>query len=143
MIALLDVNVLVAIAWPTHVHHADARAWFLDAADDGWATTPVTEHGFVRISVNPAAVGEPISPREAATILKGITSAGRHEFWPDAVSAQETSELLGERLATHRQITDGHLLTLAARNHGTLATLDRGVAELAGRNTQLVTLLTP
>ena len=31
--ALLDVNVLIALAWPNHVHHAAARAWFEDRRD--------------------------------------------------------------------------------------------------------------
>ena len=30
MTALLDVDVLVALAWPNHVHHDPARAWFKD-----------------------------------------------------------------------------------------------------------------
>ena len=28
MIALPDVNVLIALAWPNHVHHDAARSWF-------------------------------------------------------------------------------------------------------------------
>ena len=29
---LLDVNVLVALAWDSHVHHVAARRWFLAEA---------------------------------------------------------------------------------------------------------------
>jgi predicted nucleic acid-binding protein len=28
VISLLDVNVLVAFAWPNHVHHSAAQHWF-------------------------------------------------------------------------------------------------------------------
>jgi predicted nucleic acid-binding protein len=28
MVHLLDVNLLIALAWPNHVHHTSARAWF-------------------------------------------------------------------------------------------------------------------
>jgi predicted nucleic acid-binding protein len=28
MSSLLDVNVLLALAWPNHVHHAASRTWF-------------------------------------------------------------------------------------------------------------------
>ena len=28
MIALPDVNTLIALAWPNHVHHDAARSWF-------------------------------------------------------------------------------------------------------------------
>ena len=27
MVYLLDVNVLIALAWPNHVHHAAAHTW--------------------------------------------------------------------------------------------------------------------
>ena len=28
MVSLVDVNVLVALAWPNHVHHGATRSWF-------------------------------------------------------------------------------------------------------------------
>jgi predicted nucleic acid-binding protein len=33
MITLLDVNVLIALAWPNHVHHGIARNWFRKQRD--------------------------------------------------------------------------------------------------------------
>ena len=47
MIALLDVNVLVALAWLNHVHHRAARVWFRSQRDLGWATCPTTQNGFI------------------------------------------------------------------------------------------------
>ena len=61
MIALPDVNVLIALAWPNHVHHhpaRPARSWFAANRSTGWATCPLTEAGFVRISCNRSAVKE-------------------------------------------------------------------------------------
>ncbi|MGH9896422.1 MAG: type II toxin-antitoxin system VapC family toxin, partial [bacterium] len=52
MIGLLDFNVLVALAWPNHVHHQAAVKWFLTNQSGGWATSPLTESGFVRVSSN-------------------------------------------------------------------------------------------
>lgn len=58
---LLDVNALVALAWDSHIHHARMRAWFATNSPAGWATCPVTESGFVRVSSNskvlPSAIG--------------------------------------------------------------------------------------
>lgn len=51
--ALLDVNALVALAWDSHIHHARIREWFTANATLGWATCPLTEAGFVRVSTNP------------------------------------------------------------------------------------------
>jgi hypothetical protein len=57
---LLDTNLLIALAWPQHIHHAQAHAWFGKTGHQAWATCPITQLGFVRISSNakiiPAAV---------------------------------------------------------------------------------------
>lgn len=36
-VALLDVNVLLALAWPNHQHHVAAHRWFHDDGRRGWA----------------------------------------------------------------------------------------------------------
>jgi predicted nucleic acid-binding protein len=41
-IALLDVNVLVALFDPDHVHHDLAHGWFADDGAAGWATATAT-----------------------------------------------------------------------------------------------------
>lgn len=129
---LLDVNVLVALAWPTHVHHGAARRWFAANQAAGWATTPATEFGFVRVSSNPAAVGEALTPGEALIVLEQIRARPGHHSWADDVSPTDGRYVDPLRLVGHRQVTDAHLLALARRHAGRLATLDRAVAELAG-----------
>ena len=59
--ALLDVNALVALAWDSHVHHVAIRSWFAARAADGWATCPITESGFVRVSSNPKVLPNAIA----------------------------------------------------------------------------------
>lgn len=56
-IDLADVNVLLALIDPVHVHHEGASQWFVDASARGWATCPLTENGFVRILSNPSYPG--------------------------------------------------------------------------------------
>jgi predicted nucleic acid-binding protein len=46
MVSLLDVNLLVALAWPNHVHHQVALSWFQKNQASGWATCPVTQSGY-------------------------------------------------------------------------------------------------
>ncbi len=55
-----------------------------------------------------------------------------HVFWSDDVSPADVDARAFARLVGHRQVTDAHLLTLARRRGGTLATLDRGILDLAG-----------
>lgn len=130
MIALLDVNVLVALAWPNHVHHEAAHRWFAGRHKrDGWATCSLTEGGFVRVSSNPA-LPQARSPREALELLRRMVAIPGHHFWSDDVSLARDEVGLADRIVGHRQVTDAHLLRLAIRREGRLATFDRGVAEL-------------
>ena len=50
---LLDINVLLALTWPSHVFHPQAQEWFARNRAAGFRTCPLTEIGFVRISSNP------------------------------------------------------------------------------------------
>ena len=131
MIRLLDVNVLVALAWPNHIHHARAHAWFGDIRDEGWATCPITESGFVRVSSNVHVIPDARTPSEAMALLGEIRRLPGHTFWVDDVSPADTEAGPFARVVGHRQVPDAHLLTLAIRNGGSLATFDRRLAELA------------
>ncbi|MGI9039446.1 MAG: TA system VapC family ribonuclease toxin [Gemmatimonadota bacterium] len=141
-IHLLDVNVLVALAWPNHIHHARAHAWF--AGLDAWATCPLTQSGFVRVSSNRKAVPDARKPAEAIELLREMIQLDGHRFWEDRVSIAEPRHPAFGRVVTYRQVTDAHLLALATAHHGCLATFDRGVRELAPpetRNGSLVFLV--
>ena len=129
-VALLDVNLLVALAWPNHVHHRAAHDWFAKAHESGWATCPVTESGFVRVSSNPRATPEAKRPAEALHLLRALREVPGHVFWYDEVSLATDSRVRIDRLAGHRQVTDQHLLCVALSHDGRLATFDRGVLDL-------------
>ncbi|HKC25464.1 MAG TPA: VapC toxin family PIN domain ribonuclease, partial [Thermoanaerobaculia bacterium] len=45
MIALLDVNLLIALFDAAHVHHTPAQAWLARNRSLGWATCPITQNG--------------------------------------------------------------------------------------------------
>lgn len=129
-VALLDVNVLIALAWPNHAHHAAAGRWLRDHETAGWATCPVTEIGFVRISSNPRALPYACPPAEAVAILQGMRTLDTHRFWPDDVTICDPTLMDAGRLAVHSQVTDAHLLALAKRHGGCLASFDRRLAKL-------------
>lgn len=126
------MNVLVALAWPNHVHHARALQWFRRTSGDGWATCPVTEAGFVRVSSNVRAIPDARSPAQAIDLLRRMRALPGHVFWSDDVSPVAEDAPAFGRLVGYRQVTDAHLLTLSRKRGGTLATLDRGILELAG-----------
>ena len=136
--ALLDVNALVALAWDSHVHHVAARGWFAANADDGWATCPMSESGFVRVSANRRVLPHAISVDAGRHVLRAMRAAGRHRFLSNDVSLVD-DDLPG--VAHHRDLSDALLLTVARRHGLRLVTFDRGICALAGGAD--VELLTP
>jgi uncharacterized protein len=134
--ALLDVNALVALAWDSHVHHVRMREWFATHGAAGWATCPVSESGFVRVSSNPRVLPSPIGVAAARAVLVALRGAGVHRFLADDVSL--TDDDIPD-IAGYRQVTDAHLLTLARRRCVQLVTFDAGLARLAqGRDVELL-----
>lgn len=53
-----------------------------------------------------------------------------HTFWPDDIAASDETNEPFARAVGHRQVTDAHLLSLAIRQGGRLATFDGGVRDL-------------
>ena len=133
--ALLDVNALVALAWDSHVHHAAMRAWFDANAERGWATCPVTESGFVRVSSNPKVLPSPIGVGAAREVLAVLRAVDGHRFVADDVSLADA-----DVPAFHgsRQVTDVHLLMLARRHRLRLVTFDAGLGKLGGEDVELL-----
>jgi hypothetical protein len=139
---LLDTNVLIALAWPNHVHYRESQAWFENKGAAGFRTCPITQTGFVRISSNLAFTRLAVTPGEALQLLDRITRLPGHDFWADDVSLAEAFAGMKPILTGHRQVTDAYLLRLAARHGGVLATLDRGVAALARDGTASLEIIT-
>ena len=142
MTSLLDVNTLVALAWPNHVHHAAAVTWFRSHSKRGWATSPITESGFVRVSSNRKVIPSASTVGDAIAVLDGLRQQPGHQFWADDVSIAACTEVDVSTLAGYRQVTDAHLLALAIRNDGTLVTFDKAIRSLAptAKRVQLLSL---
>lgn len=119
---LLDVNVLVALSVPTHHHHLPATEWF-DEADFEWATTPLTEAGYVRLMTNPRAVGFSVSASQAINGLRELREEPGFHFVSDDTSLGEPVIDLGPMVGT-KQVSDFHLVNLVAQNGMRLATFD-------------------
>ena len=125
-VALLDVNVLVALFDPNHVHHEPVHDWLSTNRRNGWASCPLTENGLVRVLSNSAYSGGHETAERIRQRLGMFCASGHHTFWPDQLSLRDERRfnLAG---VTHRQITDVYLLALATDKGGRLATLDRSI----------------
>jgi predicted nucleic acid-binding protein len=82
---LLDVNVLIALAWPNHIHHLAALDWFHGGGRRRFATCPATQAGFIPISSNTLALPDARSPQQTRKVLRRITALAGHSFWSDDV----------------------------------------------------------
>lgn len=114
------------------MHHTVAHRWFRANRNRGWATCPVIESGFVRVSSNRRAIPKACTPGEAIALLRRIRGLPGHVFWADNISPTDPHSTPFERVVGYRQVTDAHLLALAIRHGGRLVTFDRSLAELAG-----------
>jgi toxin-antitoxin system PIN domain toxin len=114
---LLDVNLLLACAWSRHADHARANRW-LDGTR-AFATAPITQMGFLRVSMS-TAYGASFD--DARTALDAILRMKSHRFLADATPASALPTL-----SSSRDVTDAHLVQLAASHGLKLATLDENL----------------
>lgn len=126
MRALLDVNVLIALLDGSHLHHGLVTDWLAGHIDEGWASSPITQNGCIRILSQP---GYP-NPVPAAEVAKRLAEAAQHPshtFWADSISLLQPGYLMWERILSSRHVTDAYLLALAVRQGGRFVTLDQGI----------------
>ncbi len=142
MIALLDVNVLIALFDSAHVHHLRAHEWLGDYRAEGWATCPITENACIRIISQPAYPGR-LAMADIASRLRAATAEPDYHFWPDSVSALDPKLFALDQVLSSKYLTDLYLIALAAANDGRLVTFDRKIphaAVLSARPENLVVL---
>ncbi|QLQ09136.1 MAG: PIN domain nuclease [Nocardioidaceae bacterium] len=123
---LLDVNVLFALTWDQHIHHAVAHEQFSKL--DTWQTCPATEAGLLRLLLTEQVVGRKVRGSEALGQLAAIRDVSGWGFLDDSASLAEpvidTRVLMGRR-----QVTDLQLVNLAATHDTKLATFDAGLRD--------------
>lgn len=127
---LLDVNVLVAMTWPTHRAHGKVQQWLAHHTRDKWATCPFTQTAFVRILSNPAFSPNALTAADALALLKSNLGHPAHQFWPDDIGLLDAIGRCQSRIVGHQQVTDAYLLGLAIHRKGKLVTLDSSVSAL-------------
>jgi len=133
MTFLLDVNVLLVLHAPLHPHYKLASRWFARRAVNNFATCPITQSGLFRLLTLGLPGLGPYDRSEARDALSRLVQRPGHIFWPDNLPWLECTKPLFDRLQGHRQTTDAYLLGLAIHKKCKLATADRGILHLAGK----------
>jgi len=119
-IDLPDVNVLAALHLSGHPHRLIAQEWFDQA--DSVATTPITQSGLLRMLLNPTLNAHP-DPASAKLALSALLAAPGVVVWPDDTRNLADTPFM-YALTGYGQVTDLHLLAIAASHSARLATLD-------------------
>lgn len=128
--ALFDVNLLIALLQPDHMHHDPAHKWWSENDASGWASCPLTENGFLRIVSQPR-YGNPMPVAAAIGRFREWIADTDHVFWPDDLSLADQRRFVSHRILGPNQLTDIYLLGLAVKNDGRLATFDRTIPTTA------------
>lgn len=138
---LLDVNALVALAWPNHQFHRAVLSRLERQPAPRWATCALTQLGFVRLSSNPAVVGVRRTPSQALDLLSELVGDSGHIYLESLPSLPESATHF-RRLLGHRQVTDAYLIAIAATHEAVLLTLDRRLAP-GGKADSTVEVIAP
>lgn len=126
MRALLDVNVLIALLDGNHIHHGLVTDWMAHNIEAGWASSPLTQNGCIRILSQPG-YPNPVPAARVADRLAEATRHSSHAFWVDAISLMDPGYLEWNKVLSSRHVTDVYLLALAVKQGGRFVTLDRGI----------------
>jgi len=145
VIALLDINILVALMDEDHVHHQLAHDWFEDNKEAGWASCPLSENGLLRVFSNPAFIDPPVPLPDLIGLLKRFYERSAHHFWADDISLRDPAVFLMTAVRGYRQLTDVYLLGLAVKHRGKFVTFDSGVplGAVVGAKREHLEVITP
>jgi toxin-antitoxin system PIN domain toxin len=130
---LLDVNVVIALVDPSHLHHDRAHRWFSGVGRHDWMTCPIVENAVVRIVCNPSYSNSQASPAVVVDSLASLTGVGQHRFVADRVSLLDDQVVDARSLLSGGQVTDTYLAALAAAERAGLATFDTHISSRAVR----------
>ena len=132
MRALFDVNMLLAMFDAEHVFSGTVRRWWSENSAAGWASSPITQNGFVRV-ITQKSYPSPITLADALVLFRDGANRPGHEFWPDELSLMDGGVFDYRHMLRPSQITDSYLLALAVRRGGRLITLDQKISPNAVR----------
>lgn len=128
---LLDVNCLLAVAWPNHQLHDSVCLWFEKQGPLGWRSCAVTELGFIRLSSNPAFTSAHVRPPAAVQLLDELRKFGRHSYL-ESPSPCRFENMKHSSVQGHKQTTDCYLIALAQSVECQLASIDKRLRHLPG-----------
>ncbi len=133
---LPDVNTLLALLDPMHVHHDAAHRWYAKRAPLRLLLCSHLVNGVIRVASQPQYPNSLGTSKRVREVLIGFVVAIQAENCEHDVSLLDDTVLLNAGLLTPSRVADLYLLALAASNGAHLATFDRRIpaGAVAGGN---------
>ena len=124
---LPDVNLLLALLDPMHVHHEAAHRWYAERSPMRLVLCSHLINGVIRVASQPKYPNCLGTSGRVREVLQNLVRRTGAETCSRDVSLLDDVVLLKPGLLTPSRVTDLYLLALAAADHACLATLDRRI----------------
>ncbi len=141
---LLDINALLALLDPMHIHHEDAHNWYQTNSPIRLLICPHIENGVIRVASQPRYPNHLGTSATVSENLKQFIQQLEVERCLTDISLLDDKLLLKPSLLTPSSIADLYLLAIASNNNAKLATFDRRInpAAISGGRKALETIPT-
>jgi toxin-antitoxin system PIN domain toxin len=124
---LLDVNALLALLDPMHVHHHAAHAWYAGLVDPVIVTCGHVENGVLRVASQPKYPNSPGTTTRVREMLRNFIRSVSHEFCRRDASLLDDAVLIQSKQLSPNRVADLYLLAIAAADGAKLATFDHKI----------------
>ncbi|MGH9551714.1 MAG: TA system VapC family ribonuclease toxin [Terriglobales bacterium] len=130
---LPDINVWLALAFDSHVHHSAARAWFNSAGQISYFCR-MTQQGLLRLATNPKGLGpEAVSLKEAWNLYDAIIADPMVTYADEPSSVEPIWRAYTQRESfTPKVWSDAYLAAFARAALLEVVTFDNGFRRYSG-----------
>jgi toxin-antitoxin system PIN domain toxin len=134
---LLDINVWLALAFDSHVHHPRAKVRFDALTNERCHFCRLTQQGLLRLATNPKAFGEgAVSMDRAWQLYDAFLSDGRIAFAEEPAGLEALWRLYtaGQSFSP-KTWNDGYLAAFARASNWEFVSFDQGFVRYEGLKT--------
>ena len=134
-----DVNLVVAAARPDHLHHAQAKIWWLEALQAASEERPirllpVVVSGFLRIVTHPKIFAIPSAIADATSHIDALLSLPNVALFEAQPRWSDFKQLCIEKSLTGNAIANAWIAATTTASNGHLVTFDRDFRKLLKRS---------
>ncbi len=130
MFLLPDVNVWLALAFATHVHHSVAKNWFEGLSTEICFFCRMTQQGLLRLATNPRVMGEHVATlSEAWRMYDALLRDPRVSFADEPIGVEVRWRFYTQgEVFTPSAWNDAFLAAFAQASDCEVITFDKGFA---------------